>query len=439
MSYHESIQYLYTLQKHGIKFGLDNIRRIMSELGDPHKSFRTVHVGGTNGKGSTSSIIASILRSSGFKTGLFTSPHLVSFTERIRINGEEISEHDVASLAQEVKDAASHINDFFPTFFEVVTAMALLHFSRKETDIAVMEVGMGGRLDATNIIIPDVCVITQISYDHMDFLGKTLREIATEKAGIIKDRVPVVSAQQEPEALDVVVKGARDNDAGLSLYGKDFSSVLTREDVHGIHFDYHDTHIKINDVYLPLAGSHQMQNASLAIKAVALISGFPAHGVIKDGVGSTQWPGRLEIIHDDPPILIDGAHNPAASEVLARTLKVTFLKRYRRIILILGIMADKDIAGILKPLLPIAQALILTRPCYPRAASPEILARVAESVGFLHIRTAHSVQEALEMGMKDIRNSRSGPALLVVTGSFYTIGEAKEVLGQQGVLTTLRE
>jgi dihydrofolate synthase/folylpolyglutamate synthase len=439
MSCHESIQYLYNLREHGIKFGLDNISRLVSELGNPHKLFHTLHVGGTNGKGSTSAIAASILQAAGFNVGLFTSPHLISFTERIRINGAEITERDVVGLAEEVRDVASRIDDFSPTFFEVVTAMALLYFSRQKIDIAVMEVGMGGRLDATNIISPDVCVITQISYDHMEFLGKTLREIAQEKAGIIKKGIPVVTAHQEPEAMDVIKTKAKKNDAELYTYESDFSSVPSSEDTSGIHFDYHDAHIRIDDLYLPLAGVHQMQNASVAIKAVSLISQPMTDRFIKEGLEKTKWPGRLECIHHDPPVLIDGAHNPAAAAVLSQALQNIFLKTYKRIILILGIMGDKDIAGILKPLLPLASDSILTRPSYTRAASPETLARIAESMGYSNVHTAHTVKDALEMGMKDARNFQLGSALIVVTGSFYTIGEAKEVLGQTGILTTLRE
>jgi len=439
MSYHESIQYLYNLRKHGIKFGLENISRLASELGNPHKLFHTVHVGGTNGKGSTSAIVASILQAAGFNVGLFTSPHLISFTERIRINGAEITERDVAGLAEEVREVASHIDDFSPTFFEVVTAMALLYFSRGKIDIAVMEVGMGGRLDATNIISPDVCIITQISYDHMEFLGKTLKEIAQEKAGIIKKGIPVVSAHQEPEAMNVIETMAKGNDAELYAYGSEFTSAPGREDTSGIHFDYHDSHMRIDDLYLPLAGVHQMQNASVAIKAVSLISKPITHRIIKEGLKITKWPGRLEFIHDDPPILIDGAHNPAAAAVLSQALQNIFLKTYKRIILILGIMGDKDIPGILKPLLSLASESILTQPPYSRAAAPETLARIAKSMGFSDVHTAHTVKDALVMGMKNARNFQLGSALIVVTGSFYTIGEAKEVLGQTGILTTLRE
>ena len=274
MSYSGTINYLYNLQKHGIKFGLENISRLMSSLGNPHESFLSVHVAGTNGKGSVSAIIASVLRTAGLKVGLFTSPHIVSFTERIRINDEEITENDVIGLTEEIRGVVERRGDFSPTFFEVVTAMALLYFKRKKVDIAVIEVGMGGRLDATNIITPEVSVITNISYDHREFLGSTLKEIAHEKAGIIKDGVPVVVSYQEPEAMEVIERKAIEKGARLYVYGRDFSSALRREDLSGICFDYWsgDSQFAIPDLVLPLIGEHQMQNASVAIKAVELIN-----------------------------------------------------------------------------------------------------------------------------------------------------------------------
>ncbi len=272
MSYSETVNYLYNLQKYGIKFGLDNISRLMSALDNPHTSFLSVHVAGTNGKGSTSAIIASILKTAGFKVGLFTSPHIISFTERIRVNGEEITENEVIELAEEIKDIVVHLGDFSPTFFEVVTAMALLYFKRKKVDIAVIEVGMGGRLDATNIITPEISIITNISYDHKEFLGDTLKEIAHEKAGIIKKGVPVVASYQESEAMKVIEQKAIEKNSELYIYGRDFSSVLKRNDSSGICFDYSSgDSFTINDLVLPLAGEHQMQNASVAIKAATIV------------------------------------------------------------------------------------------------------------------------------------------------------------------------
>ncbi len=439
MSYDESVRYLYNLQKHGIKFGLNNIRRLASALGNPHTAFRTLHVAGTNGKGSTAKIIASILQAAGFSVGLFTSPHLLSFTERISINGSEIDAEDVVLLSDEVKEVAARLDDFSPTFFEVVTAMAFLYFSRKRIDVGVIEVGMGGRLDATNIITPEVSVIAQIGYDHTAYLGQTLREIAGEKAGIVKATIPVVSASQEHEAMDAISQRASACNSPLAIYGRDFSSRLIEMNLRGIRFDYRDPSVQIDDLSLPLTGIHQMMNASLAIKAV-LLSRFPVDlRMIREGLGAVRWPGRLDLIHHEPPIIIDGAHNPAAANALARALQDVFKKAYGKVILICGIMGDKDIEGILRPLLPLADDVILTSPAYARAASPESLARAAESLGFRGLRTASSVGDAMEMGIREARMVHPDSVLMVVTGSFYTIGEAKEFLGQKGILTTLRE
>ena len=497
MSYSETIQYLYSLQKQGIKFGLSNITKLMSSLGDPQKSFSSIHIAGTNGKGSTSAIIASILNASGLKVGLFTSPHLVSFTERIRVNGEEIAEFEVVRLAEELRarifNLQSSDSDFLPTFFEVVTAIALLYFKKEKIDIAVVEVGMGGRLDATNIVIPEVSVITNISYDHSEFLGNTLDEIAYEKAGIIKRGVPVVVSSQVPEVLAVIVERAEEIGAVTYLYGRDFSSILREEDISGIYFDYQSNDSSmLHELYLPLTGEHQMQNASVAIKAVELLnerrlipkafgaaaihhSSLITHHSIKDGLATVRWPGRLEMIKHEPPILIDGAHNPAAAVALSHALANTFLKRYRRIILVLGIMGDKDIEGIMRPLLHLASEIILCSPNYERAASPQRLANVAVSLGFSDVHIVPTVKDALESAINICEHSNSfltsnnpssphfrkgglvefekgeqgkngnsslqtyHSSLIVVTGSFYTIGEAKESIGYTGVLTRLRE
>lgn len=469
MSYSETIHYLYNLQKQGIKFGLNNIVSLMSAFENPHSSFPSIHIAGTNGKGSTSAIIASILKTLGLKVGLFTSPHLVSFTERIRVNHEEITEYEVVHLAEEIRGKISHLqssdSSFSPTFFEVITAMALLYFKRKRIDIAVIEVGMGGRLDATNIIMPEVSVITSIGYDHREFLGSTLEEITYEKAGIIKEGIPVVVSSQAFEILEVIEAKAKEMNTVVYLYDRDFSSVLRRENTSGIYFDYfgNDSFI-IQDLYLPLTGEHQMQNASVAIKAVmvALIktrvkgrNGETEDGrnketiispsqrenivpLIRNGLATTKWPGRLEMIKSEPPILIDGAHNAAAAVALSNTLAKTFLGRYKRIILVLGIMGDKDIEGIMKPLLPLASEIILTSPNYERAASPDRLASIAASLGFPRVRIAPTIRDALEMAEGFSQSAPHG-SLIVVTGSFYTIGEAKECIGHTGVLSRLRE
>lgn len=434
MSYQDTIQYLYGLQQHGMKFGLDNIRALLSAAGSPQNSFRSVHIAGTNGKGSTSAMIESVLRTGGVTTGLFTSPHLISFTERIRVNGREITEGDVISLADEVRALAAGIRDLCPTFFEVVTAMAFLHFKRMGVEWAVVETGLGGRLDATNTITPEVTVITRIGLDHREFLGDTIAEVAVEKAGIIKERVPLVTAMQEPEALDVLRRRAVERHADISIHTKDFSSDIIADEPDGLTVDYRGS-CEIRNIRVPLAGAHQAVNAALAARASELISARSRLTVdIAGGIAGVKWPGRLELVKNDPPVLIDGAHNPQAASSLAEHLQKLLARRYRRLILVVGVMKDKDISGILSPLLPLAADVICTAPAYGRAASAEQLAAMIKALGY-YARPAPTVAGAISLAEGLCRQGD----LIVITGSFYTIGEAKEALGTPGVLMRLQE
>ena len=447
MGYDDTIDYLYGLQKHGIKLGLNNITQLLSSFKNPQNYFLSVHVAGTNGKGSTSAMLASILRAAGLKAGLFTSPHLTSFTERIRINDEQITESEVVSLTEEIREAASQIENFSPTFFEFITAMGFLYLRRKNVDWAVVEAGMGGRLDATNILIPEVSVITSVSYDHKEFLGNTISAIAGEKAGIIKDRVPVVTSSQNPEVLDVVERTAEEKGSDVFVYGRDFSAVVKAEDINGSVFSYYGDK-NFEDLRINLPGRHQVLNASLALKAIEIFSRKSSHhalrithNAIRYGLENIKWHGRLEFISGNPPILIDGAHNPSASVVLADSLRNNFFKTFKGgLILIMGIMAAKDIKGIMEPLLPLASEIILTAPAYERAASPQRLAECASAMGFSNIHIAQTVKDAIEMA-KTITNNQSliPNPLILITGSFYTTGEAKEILGGKGILSRLRE
>lgn len=451
-SYNEAINYLYGLQKYGIKLGLEKISLILSTLGSPQNNFKSVHVAGTNGKGSVSAMIASILRAYGFKVGLFTSPHLISFTERMTINGVQITEAEVVELTQEIKSLIDSLNVETPTFFEFVTAMAFLYFSRMRIDWGVIEVGMGGRLDCTNVIIPEASVITRISYDHKEFLGDTLTAIAGEKAGIIKKGVPLISSAQDREAEDVIIKKALEQAAPFYMYGKDFKGLLKKSDLKGLVFDYIDSKFNstFTELFTPLAGEHQLINASVAVKAAATALNKneinPDYDSIRKGLAETRWRGRLEILSHNPLIMIDGAHNPDAAEKLSSFLS-GYLKDYS-IILVTGIMSDKDIGGILKPLMPICSEIIFTAPNYGRAASPQSLADFASKEGFNSIASP-TIKEALKKAIeiadsyKD-SNSKTGlektkTPLILLTGSFYTIGEAMEVLGEQSILGNLRE
>ncbi len=491
MSYTDAIDYLYGLQKYGIKLGIDKPEKILSALGSPHRDFLSIHVAGTNGKGSVSAMAASILMAHGFKVGLFTSPHLVSFTERIRINNNLITESEVAALTQEIKSRLKGLRPEIPepTFFEFVTAMAFLYFQRNTVDWVVVETGMGGRLDATNIIVPEVSVLTRIGYDHKEFLGSTLADIAREKAGIIKKGVPVVCAKQEKEAEDVIQATAADKAAPLLVYGKDFNGTMEASGLEGVTFCYHNGSQSLGGLHTPLKGEHQLENSCLAIKAAMLAlkgsnklivtsnsndsnelqvtsnelktndkdsspSSDPLlvtrysslvtkevtrHSLLKKGLASTKWRGRLDLVSDSPRIMIDGAHNPDAASALA-----AFIRDHLsgdKIILIVGIMADKDIAGILGPLVPLALHVIFTAPDYGRAAPPQKLAELSSTSAISNAHQAPALKEAIESAKKiyaDITKDRAS-ALILITGSFYTIGEAMEILGERAILGDLRE
>ncbi|MCX7792966.1 MAG: bifunctional folylpolyglutamate synthase/dihydrofolate synthase [Thermodesulfovibrionales bacterium] len=446
MSYEKAINYLYSLQKYGLKFGLKNTEALLEALGRPERDYLTIHVAGTNGKGSTSAMIATLLAGTGLKTGLFTSPHMVRFTERIKIYHspdslpEEIPEEEVVRLTEFIRQRIPV--DSTPTFFEFVTALAFKYFSEKKVDIAVIEVGMGGRLDATNVITPSVSVITKIGFDHKEFLGETLGDIAREKAGIIKKTVPVVSSEQFKEALAVIKEKAVEIKSPLYIYGQHFKGILREMTPEGLLFDYEDERIYLKNLFTPLTGIHQLENASVAIKTFLLFMEQYRSEVLSSGITDyfygikkTIWPGRLElVVRQGIHYLLDGAHNPQAAESLAESIKNLYRKFYKRIILIIGIMADKDVEGIIKPLTEIADSIITTQPDYHRAMAAERLKRIIEK----HSKKAESYSSIMR-AIEAARNLYREGDLIVITGSFYTLGEAKVVLGEKERLRTLRE
>jgi dihydrofolate synthase/folylpolyglutamate synthase len=436
--YKEALDYLYGLQKFGIKFGLGNSRAILSALGNPEKSFKSIHVAGTNGKGSTTAAIAYILRAHGLKTGLFTSPHLYNFTERIRINGEEIREEEVIRLTCKVKEIVQDTSffpaDFSPTFFEVVTAIAFLYFKGRSLEWAAIETGMGGRLDSTNVIMPEAVVITPIGIDHKEFLGNTLKEITMEKAGIIKDSRPLILGPQKDEALKILLNRAKEMSSPVYLYKRDFDSTLKEQTPEGIRFDYKSETLSLKDIFFPLTGDFQAVNVALAIKA-AEVAGFMDEEKIRKGLSQVSLPGRLELVARDPEVRLDGGHNPEAARALAHALKSIFLKKGRRLILLIGIMADKDIEGILKELLPLAAEAVFTAPAYGRAASPDELMKLAQGMGF----TKGRLEPSVARGLQKAKGLARTDDLILVAGSFYTAGEAKEAFSGKGTLTGLRE
>lgn len=434
--YENTVNYLYSLQKHGIKLGLANINELMALLGNPHKPYYSVHVAGTNGKGSTSSALASILMESGFKVGLFTSPHLVSFTERIRINNTPISESEVIETASRVH-ASMAGRELTPTFFEFVTAMAFYYFAQNKIDWAVVETGMGGRLDATNVILPQVSIITNIGLEHCEFLGRNISDIAFEKAGIIKPEIPVITSSKIPEVVDLLKNIALSRNSEIHIYDKDFKGTFISMDDGRTTFDYQGE-MNFRNLSVSLPGRYQIYNACMAIRACETLreKGFAiSDDSIRSGLMNVNIGGRLEWVSKSPPVLVDGAHNPDAARALADSVKTLFPDK--KIILITGIMDDKDIKGILRPLVHISEYIILARAKYERSALPEKL--YDHIMDFKDIsspvKVASSIYEALELAKKLCREDN----IILATGSFYTAGEVKEIFGCSGVFRDLRE
>src|SRR5437660_832663 len=414
MTYKEALSWLYSLQRFGIKLGLENIRRLLAALsrsggfqaavGDLEIAlpWKVIHIAGTNGKGSVCAMVDSICRAQGHRTGLFTSPHLVTFRERIRVNGEMVSENAVANGLNAVRNLIADW-DPHPTFFEVTTALAVKHFSESKIDVAILETGIGGRLDATNAIQSDVSVITQIDFDHQEWLGNTLAEIASEKAGIIKRGIPVVCAPQRPEAQKVIRARAAESEAPLQVVSTSYEGSP-----------------------IGLAGSYQKQNAAVAIAAIHAAQIDIDDKATARGLATIGWPARFQ--KWDDRTIIDGAHNPAAARMLVETWREFF--GVHKATLVLAVLSDKDLRGICEALTEIGDPMILPRIRSERAASPEELAKILqhvctagaspadnpEGVRGATISITASVDEALAL-------ARAKPNPILITGSLHFAGE----------------
>jgi dihydrofolate synthase / folylpolyglutamate synthase len=410
---------LYRLRRFGIKLGLDVISGLLAHLGNPQQHYHCIHIAGTNGKGSVAANLATLLTTAGYRTGLYTSPHLVRFNERIVIDGRPIEDDAVVAAYEAVNTAPSQ--DREPTFFEFATAMALHSFRQQNVQWAVIETGMGGRLDATNLIRPEVSIITNISLEHRTYLGATLAAIAGEKAGIIKNRVPVVTGVTQPTAFAVIREVAEAHQAPLLRLGADFK-IRRRPDGR---FDYSGQSHRWRHLALALRGPHQGANAALALAACEVIAPRAPRvvdeGGIRDGLQRTRWPGRLELVREHPAVILDGAHNLAAARNLAR-----YLARetdQRPITLVVGILDDKPFRPMLRALLPCCRKVICTRPRIDRALPAERLAEEARHQG-ANVMMRPTVAEAVETAI-----TTAGPEEIVcVAGSLYVVGEAKEVL-----------
>jgi dihydrofolate synthase/folylpolyglutamate synthase len=405
-AYAEAVRFLYSLgnEVKTAKLGLDRIEALMRELGSPHRAFASVHVAGTNGKGSTCAMIDAGLRAQGVRTGLFTSPHLSEPTERIRIDGEPVAEDLFAQAFETVHRAAGRVLDMHPTYFETVTAMAFEIFREHRVDMAVVEVGLGGRLDATNIILPRVAVITPIDFDHEQFLGNSIEGIAREKAGILKPGVAAVIARQRAEAEPVLAAAAPH-----AIWTRDRQCRQTEINARGSRFL-----LDGRELVCPLAGEHQVENALTAALALEFLRIAP------DGIRNTHWPGRLEHVRDKPETILDGAHNPAGARALA-----AYIRRFyadRKITLIYGSMRDKAVEQIASILFPLANELILTAPAGERAMPPEELHRatIASRGSTAPCHLAPGIREALQLA--------AGAGVVFVAGSLFLVGEARSLL-----------
>lgn len=434
MDYRESLEYLMKyadyerLPRSGIVWDLKRIERLLKRLGDPQYAARAVHVAGTKGKGSTSAMIASILSKAGYRVGLYTSPHLLSFTERIRVDGRPIAEADWARLVEVVRphvEAENALGDIGElTTFEILTAMGFLHFRDVRADYQVVEVGLGGRLDATNVVRPDICVVTSISYDHTDVLGDTLAQIAGEKAGIVKPGVTVVSAPQAAEAMEVIERACREKGARLLKVGRDVTWRRTAFDEAGQEMRVRGR-LREYDLRLPLLGRHQLENAAGAVAAAEVLSEKDQKitpEAIIEGLGVVDWPGRLQVLRRRPWVVVDGAHNAYSMHRLGQALREYFA--YKNLTLVLGFSGDKDIPGMVAEAAAMTGNVILAASRHPRSIKPAILLEEFRKQG-VEPRLAGSVREAVRLAL-----AAAGPADLICgAGSMFVVAEVMEEVG----------
>jgi dihydrofolate synthase / folylpolyglutamate synthase len=404
VNYSEAIQFLYGLQMFGANFGLENTRKLAALAGNPQEKLRFIHVAGTNGKGSTCAMLESIYRTAGLRVGLFTSPHLVSFRERIQVNRQLIPENELVRLVEEIQPLLKQFPaDHHPTFFEVVTVMALKFFAEQKCDLVIWETGLGGRLDATNIVTPLASVITNIAFDHQQWLGDTLEKIAAEKAGIIKPGIPVVTTTDAPEALAVIEKTARENNASLTKIQK--SEVRNQKSV-------------------ALLGEHQKQNAALALATVKVLQKqIPvSKDNICDGLRNVNWLGRLQLIEkaNGQKFLLDGAHNVAGAEALRAALEKHFTGM--RPVLVFGALADKNWPDICQILAPLAGKIFTVPVASGRTADAHELVKAFGS-------TNPAAKAMAVENLADALNASKSEPFVIITGSLYLVGEALERLG----------
>src|SRR3990167_842734 len=483
-SYEEAMSFLYkaidyekliSYQYNASTFSLDRMVKMLEYAGNPHKAFPCIHITGTKGKGSTAIMMSTILEHAGLTTGLFTSPHLIDLKERIQINRQNISEHEFTSNLNEFRPYIQHLHETepsaSPTFFEILTAVAMLYFKKKQVDMAVLEVGLGGRLDSTNVVIPHVSIITNVGFDHTAILGNTLSSIAYEKAGIIKQGVPVVSAAEAPEALSVIEKTCKGKNARLYLLGRD----IWVEEVQSIHennsemhrhnhrtildFGLRSTALSLNphfrvpnpkseirnpeserglmckiktwrhtypEIFLPLVGAHQAKNCALVLGALEIMREQGAISIddetIRNALAQVNCPARVEVIGKNPLIILDYAHTVDSMRFLRMSLLENF--KFHKLILVLGFSQDKDLDNILREIVTVGDSIIVTRSKNPRAAPPEDLSQRIERLCGKQSEITDNTQDAVIAA----KRMASKEDLICITGSAYVAGEAMQAL-----------
>ncbi|MCX6664612.1 MAG: bifunctional folylpolyglutamate synthase/dihydrofolate synthase [Euryarchaeota archaeon] len=425
MNEKETLEWIFSFEKHGMRLGLERITSLLNTLGNPQDTLNVIHVAGTNGKGSVCNYISSILQKAGYRVGVYLSPHLQRFSERIIINNKEISSHDLITLVERIRPLVEEMQkqNQTPTFFEIVTAIAFRYFKEQKVDYTVVEVGLGGRLDATNVVSPLVCVITDISLEHTEILGKSIKKIAFEKAGIIKNNIPVVTAAKQ-DAQTVIQTIAKEKNSSLIIIEKSqikrLTSTMTSQEfsING--------HFKEYIVKTSLLGEFQGENIALSIAAIEMLQ---MNGVyitdadIADGISAAFNPGRMEIISEKPMILLDGAHNPSGMKMLAISLKKDFT--YNQLILVLGIFKDKDIKTMLSTIIPLADIMIATKSTSSRAFEPTTLVTLIKDQGFK--KPVH-IEPSLTQAIKTAKKLAKKDDIICITGSLFTVGEARSYL-----------
>ncbi len=443
MNYQESLEWIHSIGKSaGIRPGLERMKLLLNKMGNPEKRLTCIHIGGTNGKGSTANMLAAVLEATGCRVGLYTSPYLEAFTNRMSINGVDIKPQELVQEVNRLRPLVEEISKVpglgSVTEFEVVTALAFRYFASHQPDLVILEVGLGGRYDATNVITPLASVITNVSREHMDYLGDTLQEIAWQKAGIIKPRVPVITAARQEEVLEVIEQVSKSQEAPLIrvVEGEEMERLREKDGKvvaysqrqvfpQGQQFKYLGCHENFEKLFIPLKGKYQILNATTALAVLDGGLGVRRYRItperVIEGLHKVKWPGRLEVLNSAPQVVLDGAHNPDAAENLCQAVQEHF--SYDKLVLVLGILKDKDAAPMLKTLLPLAEQVIITLPPVFRGADPQAIAQQARDITDSPVEVYPQISDAVERSLE----VSSGGDMVLICGSLYVIAEARKI------------